>query len=159
MRALFWKTYPGTLSPSVDFFFFFLPGLQPNQVWECFTLHTGNCLPGSHTLLSHQLELSPAANTPQEEEYSSTGDISAARWVLNLNGKLYYWECLFYMEDASVIQNLPKSLQSRWLYLHPSEISAILEDSTWTYFILSRQGKYIFYLTVKYLMTKYIHII
>lgn len=88
--ALFWKTYPGTLSPSVDFFFF-LPGLQPNQVWVCFTLHTGECLPSSHTLLS------PAANTPQEEEYSSTGGISAAGWVLNLNGKLYYWECLFYI--------------------------------------------------------------
>lgn len=118
----------------------FPPGLQPNQVWVCFTLHTAECLPGSHTSLSHQLDLSPVANTP-EEDYSSTGGVSATGWVLHFNKKLYKWECLFCMEDARVIKKLLKLLLSDDCVCILPKFHSTGKDSKWTYFISSRHGK------------------
>lgn len=150
MRALFWNTFPGTLIPSAPP----LCQVYSQTRCECFTLHTAECPPGSHTLLSHQLELSPAANTTSRRGryYSDTGRVSATGWVLHLNKKLYWWGCSFCTEDARVIQNLLKSLQS-------DDCCRILVKfhSTWRFhldiFYLIQTAKLYIHLTVNYLVS------
>lgn len=112
VRALFWKTYPGTLSPSVDFFFLSArfaakPGVSvfhsAHRRVSPRLSHTAQPPTGAQPSCKHTTR----RRVQQHRRYFCRRVSVELKWKTLLLGMF-----ILYLEDVRVIQNLPKSLQS-----------------------------------------------
>lgn len=112
VRALFWKTYPGTLSPSVDFFFLSArfaakPGVSvfhsAHRRVSPRLSHTAQPPTGAQPSCKHTTR----RRVQQHRRYFCRRVSVELKWKTLLLGMF-----ILYLEDVRVIQNLPQSLQS-----------------------------------------------